>query len=160
MRKILLVLVAIFLMATSAYAWVETENGPQLKTSCWIKGVGSCTSGNVVILQTSSPTYPGREVTFTTTNGLKIYGIITDTTNYDANDLDSGKYVDVLTYGYETVVYEGNQTFSVGDALGTSTTRGRAAILADVQTTGGCVALEAGTVAVNVGQLVDCFLGN
>lgn len=104
MRKLFLVLVAIFFMATSAYALNETDNGPQNITVCWATGTTDMTSGNVVILQTTSPTYWGREVTGTTTEGLKPYGIVVDGTSYSGAEMSTGKWIRVQTYGYCPIV--------------------------------------------------------
>jgi hypothetical protein len=103
MRKLFVLLVAIFL-ATSAYALVETENGPQHIIPCWMTGTAACTSGNVVVLQTSSPTYPGKEVTGTTTVGLPIFGVVVESTNYTATDMAGGKWIRVQTCGYCPIV--------------------------------------------------------
>lgn len=104
MRKLFVFLVAIFLMATSAYAVSETETGPQNITTCYIKGTAALTSGSVVVLQTSSPTYWGREVTGTTTAGLPIYGVVVDTTDYSTIDMITPRWVRVQTIGYTPIV--------------------------------------------------------
>lgn len=100
MKKLLILFVAI-LLATSAYALVETDQaGPQNITSCYIVGAGPITSGNVVILQTSSPTYYGAEVTGTATAGQQFYGVVVDSKNYTSEDIASGEWLTVQTYGY------------------------------------------------------------
>ena len=163
MRKLFVILVAIFLMASSAYAMVETaNNGPQQETTCYVRGIGNCTSGNVVVLTTTSATrtveFPGREVTFSTTQGNKIYGIVTDTTDYDMNDLDGGKYIKVLVHGYAGAVVAGDiASITRGSTLVTSATRGRATY-GWAQNTGNCVAFDTATITSDAGKVVNCFL--
>ena len=163
MRKLFVILVAIFLMASSAYAWVETaNNGPQQETVCFITGVGTCTSGNVVVLQTAAAaTYPGKEVTFSTTNGDRIYGVVVDTRDFDANDLDSGGFIKVQTYGFNNnMLIAGDSAIAVGNGIGTSTTRGRATLGAATAVTFHTVAQEAGvgTVPASAGQQLSVII--
>jgi hypothetical protein len=82
----------------------------------------------VVILQVTSPTYPGKEVTGSVTNGCKIFGVVSDQNTYSGNDMISGKWVNVQTYGYVPnirVTTAGGgvgQTVTAGDGIFTSAT--------------------------------------
>src|SRR3990167_3849208 len=146
MRKLFLVLVAIFLMATSVHALSETETGPQEITVCYMTGTSDVVSGSVVVLQTSSPTYIGREVTGTTTEALDIYGVVVDTNNYTPEDMVGGKWVRVQTYGYTPIVRVntvGARSVTVGDGLYTSGTVFRAVTAAAGCVTGNVAAMEA-----------------
>lgn len=123
MKKLIVLFIAL-LITGSAYGLNETAtNGPQNITSCYIVGTGPLTSGNIVALQTTSPTYPGREVTLTSTRGEHIYGIIVDTDNKTVEDVVPGIYVRVLTYGYydairvNTVSGYGAAAVAVGEGL-------------------------------------------
>ncbi len=104
MRKYLFALVAIFLMATSAYAEVDTDNGPISITTAYAVGTPAMTSGSVVVLQTTSPTYWGREVTGSTTKGMAIWGVVVDSTNYTGIEMISGKWLRIQTKGYCPIV--------------------------------------------------------
>jgi hypothetical protein len=105
MKKILLFsLVAIFL-ATSAFAWVQTTEGPKKTGSYYVTDFGSTiTSGDVVVLQTTSPTHWGKEVTCSTTAGLPIYGVIVQDTMPSATDLAAGAWIRIQTHGYCPIV--------------------------------------------------------
>ena len=98
MKKILISLLVAMLLATTAYAWQDTEEGPINITSCWIDNEANLVSGDVVVLQTTSPTFPGREVTTTTTAGLPIYGVVLG--DPTANDCDDGSWIRIQTHGY------------------------------------------------------------
>ncbi len=96
MRKYLFILVAIALMATPAFAFVETaNNGPENVTTCFAIGTAAMTSGNVVVLSTTSGTrtveFPGKEVTGTTTQGSAIYGVVIDTNTYTPAQMVQGR---------------------------------------------------------------------
>jgi len=126
MRKLFVVLVAIFLMASSAYAWVETSNnGPQCVTTCYMVGTNPPVSGSVVVLQTTSPTYPGKEVTGSTTVGERIYGVVVDGNSYTGVDMIAGKWIKVQTSGYVPIIRTdtatgGASVVTAGDGLSTS----------------------------------------
>jgi len=134
MKKLIVLFIAL-LIAGSAYGLNETaENGPQNITSCYMVGTTDTTSGNVVVLRTTSPTYPGKEVTYSTTIGQAIYGIIVDTTNYSGADMVGGKWVRVQTYGrYDGVKCDtsvgGTRTVSAGSVLVCSETAGAATVM-------------------------------
>jgi len=108
MRKLFSVLVAtlfIFGIATTAGALNESDYGPQNVTLCYITDMGAAlTSGDAVVMQTSSPTYPGREVTGTNAVGVAPYGVLlADTDAQSAADKANGCWVKVLTHGYAPV---------------------------------------------------------
>jgi len=105
MKKILLFSLVAFFLATNAWALVETaENGPQHITSCYITGAGPVVSGDVVILQTTSPSYIGKEVTGSVVAGLAIYGVVVDGRQYTSEEIADGQWVRVQTYGYCSIV--------------------------------------------------------
>lgn|SRR3990167_4819752 len=149
MRKLFLVLVAIFLMATSVHALSETETGPQEITVCYMTGTSDVVSGSVVVLQTTSPTYIGREVTGTTTEALDIYGVVVDTNNYTPEDMASGKWVRVQTYGYTPIVRvdtsAASRSVTAGNGLYTSGTVFRAVTAGAGCVTGNVAAMETST---------------
>lgn len=91
-------------VATSAFAaLVETDNGPKFFTTVYVTGLGELVSGDCVILQTTSPTYEGAEVTGTATAGLLIYGVVVgDGCTETAGN--AGTYVTIQTYGYCPIV--------------------------------------------------------
>jgi hypothetical protein len=149
MIKRISIIVAMFLLtvfvATSAFALVDTENGPVNITNCWATGTGPMTSGNVVVLQTSSPTYWGREVTGSTTSGQQIYGVVVDTEDYTGAEMASGKWIRVQTSGYCPIIRvntgaNGGVDVAVTDGLYCSGTAMRAASSGGV--TGNVVALS------------------
>jgi len=78
MKKLLISLLAMLLVAGSAYALNESaDNGPQDNRTVYVTDMGDLTSGDSVVLQSyANATYPGREVTGTTTKGLSPYGIV------------------------------------------------------------------------------------
>ncbi|MFH1625264.1 MAG: hypothetical protein ABID54_08950, partial [Pseudomonadota bacterium] len=132
MRKLFVILVAIFLMASSVYAWVETSNnGPQNVVECYARGTAAMTSGNVVVLSTTSATrtveFPGKEVTGSTVQGSAIYGVVIDNNTYTPAQMASGRYIKVQTYGYcpiiktstNTSVAAGSGAIAIGDGLST-----------------------------------------
>ncbi len=138
MKKLLLVLVAIFFVASSAYAWVETaDNGPENITTCYAIGTAPMTSGNVVVLSVTSATrtvtMPGKEVTGTTTNGSAIYGVVVDTNNYNVAEMAVGKYIRVQTYGYCPIIATATAAaaggaIAAGDGLSTANVVFRASL--------------------------------
>jgi len=104
-KRIVILLAAIFLLATSASALNLTDNGTQHIELCYITDMGQMTSGDVVILQTSSPTYWGREVTGTTSQGLHIFGVCLDTPT--RAQCAAGTWIRVQTSGYCPIVKMG-----------------------------------------------------
>lgn len=158
MKKLLVLFVAIFL-ATSAYALVETNQaGPQNITVCYAVGTGPMTSGNVVVLETSSPTYYGAQVTGTTEGGLPIYGVVVDGNNYTSEEMAAGKWMRVQTYGYnEAIKFMGAVTVNdAGMVLCTSPELWRATstieMEAGVETkpVSGCTAITLESKVVNL----------
>ncbi len=173
MKKLLLVLVAIFFVASSAYAWVETaENGPENVTTCYMIGTGPCTSGSVVVLSNTATTQPagrtiqwyGKEVTGTVTAGLSPYGVIIDQTNYSALEMIQGKFIKVLVSGYvpnirvTTLTTDAAGAVTAGDAIVTSTLSliGKGNNTGAV--TGNCVALSAQLVGAQTAT-IRAFVG-
>lgn len=160
MKKLLLVFVAI-LLATNVYALVETDqHGPQNITSCYVTDMSDLVSGDVVILQTTSPTYYGAEVTSTTTAGQEIYGVVVgDPTLEKCRD---GGWINVQTYGYCSIVMVNtyNETAVAAlDSLRTSTTSKVATPSSDVGVSGNTIALEAFTLpSTTAGTPVKAFL--
>lgn len=143
-------------MATSAYAWVESDNGPQHETNCYAIGTTAMTSGNVVVLSTTSGTrtvvYPGKEVTGTTTQGSAVYGVVVDTTNYSGIEMSTGRWIKVQIYGYCPIIATETTTagaIAVGDGLSTSSTVFRAALNGATggRVTGSIVSFEAKAAA-------------
>jgi len=109
MKKILFFLVVAFFLATNVWAaLVESTQGPQFITTCYITDMGDMTSGDVVVLQTTSPTYWGREVTGTTTAGLMIYGVCVD--DPTATECANGTWIRVQTTGYCPIVKMDSRT--------------------------------------------------
>ena len=172
MRKLFLVLVAIFLVASSAYAWVETENnGPQNETTCYAIGTTGMVSGNVVVLSTTSATrtveFPGREVTGTTTQGSDIYGVVVSDATYTPAEMVVGRYIKVRTYGYCPIIKittsstgAGGAT-AVGDGLSTSALVFRAALNGTTggRVTGSVVAFSAMSAAQDSGTVTGFIRG-
>ena len=128
MRHIFIVLVAIFLMATSAYATVETaEHGPQEITTCWIKAAGThdyptLAPGGVVILNTSATYLIGKSVTGSTTEGQDIYGVYCGTVTVTAVQMSAGRYIPVLVRGYWPTLNLQSADIGAGVGLFTSDT--------------------------------------
>ena len=88
-------------LATSAFAWVDNPTGgPQNTSVYYLTGCGTFTSGDVVVLQTTSPTFWGREVTACATIGTLIYGVIIDGTAWNNEEIDDGVWAKVQTHGY------------------------------------------------------------
>ena len=102
MKKIFSLVVASFFLATSAFALVDSESGPINYTSVYVTDMGDMTSGDVVILKTTTPTYWGREVTGTTTPGLPIYGVVLGEPT--RADCAAGTWIRVQTSGYCPIV--------------------------------------------------------
>lgn len=153
--KKLFIIVAILMMATSSYALNETHQaGPQNITECYAVGTTAMTSGNVVVLQGSSPTYPGAEVTGTSVAGHRIYGVVVDQNNYSAIDMVNGKWIRVQTYGYNSAVKVGTGN---GTAVGPLTCItasatpmvGQVAVGSLGQVTSNVVSLESKTIAAS-----------
>lgn len=160
MRKLFVILVAIFLMASSAYAWVETaDNGPENVTTCFAIGTAAMTSGNVVVLTTTSATrtveFPGKEVTGTTTQGSAIYGVVIDSNTYTPAQMVQGRYIKVQTYGYCPIIKvdgtaaAGSGAIAIGDGLSASTSLFHAGLNGATggRVTGSIVAFQARAVA-------------
>lgn len=158
MKKLLVLFVAL-LLAGSAYALVETSsNGPQNITSCYMIGTEQCTSGSVVVLQTTSSTYPGREVTGSVTQGQQIYGVVVDTRNLTVEEMALGQFVRVQTYGYCPIIRttsdatDGGHAIVVGDGLVTSLDMFKACTL-NASTTANAVSLDAKTINQDTGTV-------
>ena len=172
MRKLFVILVAIFLMASSAYAWVNTENnGPQNVVICYAITGAPMTSGNVVVLSTTSATrtveFPGREVTGTATQGSAIYGVVIDTENYTAGEMNTGKFIRVQTHGYCPIINTASAAITggaiaVGDGLCTSIVAFRAQLNGATggRVTGSVVAFSAqGTGGASTGTVSGFIKG-
>ena len=102
-KKLLLVaILSFFMMASSAYAFVAGENGTQNIETVFVTDMGDLVSGDIVILQTTSPTYPGREVTGTTTAGLPIFGVVLG--DPEATACAAGTWIRIQTYGYCPII--------------------------------------------------------
>jgi hypothetical protein len=147
MKKILSLVAISFLVATSVFAWVATEYGSTNVEACYVVNEADLVSGDVVILQTTSPTHWGREVTTTTTEGLPIYGVVLG--DPTATKCDSGTWIRVQTHGYcPTVKLATYTAVTVNTSyLVTSSEYGRAVAVPDIngvatETTGNSVALE------------------
>lgn len=125
MRNFLISLFVAIFLATSAWALVETaDNGPIHITTCYVNGVGPIASGNVVVLQTTSPTYPGKEVTGSTTIGDPIYGVVVQSDPLTAVQTDGGAWVRVQTFGYCSNIKKSTEgTITVAHGLTTSATK-------------------------------------
>uniref|UniRef100_A0A6M3L2K3 Uncharacterized protein n=1 Tax=viral metagenome TaxID=1070528 RepID=A0A6M3L2K3_9ZZZZ len=153
MKKLLVLFVAL-LLAGSAYALNETASyGPQNITSCFAKDM-NLVSGDVVVLQTTSPTYPGREVTGSSTVDQQIYGIVVDGNVPASVATSEGGFVRVQTYGYCPIInvttggaYEVKAAIAVGDGLSTSGLSNRAGGQGATAVTFNVVALEAVSLA-------------
>lgn len=112
MIKKLSILIVALLLATNCWALVETnENGPQNITTCFMIGVRSIVSGDVVVQTDAGDTtrtieFYGREVTGTTIQGQPIYGVVVDTrtSKMTATNMIGGEYVRVQTYGYCPII--------------------------------------------------------
>ncbi len=165
MKKLLLVLVAIFL-ATNVYALNETDqHGPQHITTCYIVGAGPVTSGNAVVLQTSSPTYYGAEVTGTATAGLAIHGVVVDTRNYTSEEIANGKWITVQLHGYCPLVKlatRGSVTANavVGQTLSTSGEKWRVNSTSEVQANAPYACVSGDTGAITLESKKGLFLGS
>ena len=146
-------------MASSAYAWVETaDNGPQQITVCWIRGTATAVSGSVVVLNTATPTYPGKEVTGSTTAGNQIYGVI-DGTGADLTELANGKWVRVQTYGYVPIIRLDASVVVAGDPLYTSGTTLRAGQTDAVGSVSGSTIAFTARPTGNANGTTDGFIG-
>jgi len=159
MKKILSLLVALSFLATmSVFALNETNTGPQHITTCYITGMGALTSGDCVVLQTTSPTYWGREVTGSTAVGIAPYGVVLDSVT--AANASAGTWIRVQTHGYTGAANvvaplgrSADATASVNQGLVTAGASGigtgdvhhynKFMLGADNATTGGVTVLEA-----------------
>ena len=163
MKKLIVLFVAM-LLAVNAYGWVLNDSyGPQNETTCYMIGTGPITSGDVVVLQTTSPTYPGREVTGGTTANDTIYAVVTDTKNYTNEEMIPGRWVVVRTHGYVDkirVIDEGGNAIGALDALATSSTRFAALQASDGNITGNAVAMEAFQVDDSGRGTISAYLKN
>ena len=164
MIKRLSLIVAILMIATSAFAWTSTDNGPVHIETCYITDMGDLVSGDNVILQTSSPTYWGREVTQTTSQGKPIYGIILG--DPQLADCASGTWVRVQTYGYCPIVKldAGAAVTANSSYLVTSDVTGRSQSCTDTTpgtgiVTGSVVALETRASDATGKSTIKAFLG-
>ena len=158
MRNFLISLFVAIFLATSAWALVETaDNGPQNITTCYVIGVGPIASGNVVVLQTTSPTYPGKEVTGSVTIGNAIYGVVVESEPLVEVDTVGGAWVRVQTYGYCSNIKKSTEgTITATHGLTTSATKYAAASGgAAAAVTGNAVAF---TTVGPVGTQIDGFL--
>lgn len=154
MKKLLVFFVAL-LLCGSAYALNETaDNGPQNVTVCYGKDL-NLVSGDVVVLQTTSPTYPGKEVTGSTTAGQQIYGIVVGNVGSSVATSSGGNFR-VQTHGYCPIIKVttagGSDTkaaIAVGDGLSISNTSNRAGGQGATAVTYNVIALEAVTLDGN-----------
>ena len=129
MIKRLFLIAVMLLIAASASARNMSDNGPIEIETVWIVDMGDLTTGDVVVLKTTSPTYPGREVTSTTTTGLPIYGVLLD--NPTAAECIKGTWVRIQTAGYCDFIRVNYQSgnagqVTAGDQLATGSLPNRA----------------------------------
>jgi hypothetical protein len=168
MRKLFILAVAfVIAFAGIASALNETnENGPQHITACYIVGAGPVTSGDVVVLKTSSPSYYGGEVTGSNTAGLPIHGVVVDSRSYTSEEIADGKWVKVQVYGYCSIVkIKSGTTVTAGSAfLVTSHDRFKATNVSALNSretsfvTGNDIALEAKTAGINDTHTIKAWL--
>ena len=95
-------IVAVLFIATTGYAMSYTDNGVVNIDSCYVTDMHALVSGDVVVLQTTSPTYWGREVTGSTTADQVIHGVVLG--EYTTSQCKAGTWIRVQTYGYCPIV--------------------------------------------------------
>lgn len=154
MKKLFAILSIALLLSGSAHAWVNTIEGSKNVEVCYVVDMHALTSGDVVVLQTTSPTYWGREVTGTTTAGLPIYGVVLQELSTAA--AKAGAFVRVQTKGYTPIVKcVGDLAISANDGLLTSDTVFNAVGSGNSSNT---VALESKTESDGDGMIIKAFL--
>lgn len=146
-------------MATSAFALTSTEYGPVNVEICYVTDMGEIVSGDVVVLQTTSPTYWGKEVTGSTTTDLPIYGV--SLSNISAVTGGFSGYIKVQTYGYCPIVRLTTYTNTTArqTSLRTSGVQGKATA-AGSGVSGNTTALETATTDANSTHIIKAFLNN